>query len=155
MPCWATMDGSGIAYRTSTASIAVIHDHLRRCDACFDPPLHTDVVMEEYARKIHARAVTAEAWDGNTLVGVLAVYLNRLETRTGYITNVSVLPNYQRQGIASELMRQVIELAREKGFIALELEVLPDNTRALGLYRKFGFATIGNKGRKTIMRSSL
>lgn len=125
-------------YRLDTAGPAQLLAHLRGADAGFAPPLSTRVDLADYAQKLATRARRVEAWLGDTLVGLIAVYANDAE-QGGFITNVSVLPEHHGQGIAGELLRRTLALAAELRLPRLRLEVYADNTAALALYRRHGF----------------
>ncbi len=57
----------------------------------------------------------------------------------GYVTNVAVLPEYRRRGIAQRLI--FAEFENEMDFITLE--VRKSNTPAIRLYEKAGFENVG------------
>ena len=57
----------------------------------------------------------------------------------GYVTNVAVLPEYRRRGIAQRLISAQLE--NEMNFITLE--VRKSNTPAIRLYEKTGFENVG------------
>lgn len=57
----------------------------------------------------------------------------------GYVTNVAVLPEYRRRGIAQKLI--FAEFENEMDFITLE--VRKSNTPAIRLYEKAGFENVG------------
>lgn len=57
----------------------------------------------------------------------------------GYVTNVAVLPEYRRQGIAEALIKNQLE--NEMEFISLE--VRQSNAPAISLYEKCGFENVG------------
>jgi ribosomal protein S18 acetylase RimI-like enzyme len=103
------MNCPDIFYRRGSATKAEILAHLIRCDRDFLPPLHTWVDVEEYSTKIAARAVRLEAWKDETLVGLVAAYLNDREARSGFITNVSVLREFTRRGIGAKLVTEALE----------------------------------------------
>ena len=46
-------------------------------------------------------------------------------------------------GIGSELMQKLIDYARENALELIYLEVRGDNSRAIHLYKKFGFKKVG------------
>lgn len=53
------------------------------------------------------------------------------------INQISVLPNYRRQGYGSELMNHLIRKNKN-----ISLEVKCDNLPAIALYEKFGFKKV-------------
>lgn len=57
----------------------------------------------------------------------------------GYVTNVAVLPEYRRQGIAQKLIEE--QLKNEMQFITLE--VRESNHTAISFYTKMGFENVG------------
>ncbi len=57
----------------------------------------------------------------------------------GYVTNVAVLPDFRRQGIAEMLIEKQLE--NDMNFISLE--VRKSNLPAISLYKKLGFETVG------------
>lgn len=63
-------------------------------------------------------------------------YIGRDE---GYITDVAVVPDLRRQGIALTMMRYIMQLAREMGKGRLGLYVSASNTKAIALYYTLGF----------------
>lgn len=58
---------------------------------------------------------------------------------TGYLDQIVVATAHQGRGIAAALLAQAKTLAPH----GLELHVNQDNARAIGFYRKHGFATAG------------
>ena len=58
------------------------------------------------------------------------VYLSRMVTRK----------EYRRRGYGETIARYILDLAKEKGYTEIALGVNCDNTAALSLYRKLGFA---------------
>lgn len=62
-----------------------------------------------------------------------------------HITTVSVDPELQRNGIARKLMKQLLEQAREEGFVCSTLEVRAGNEPAIKLYEKLGYKTTATR----------
>ena len=60
-----------------------------------------------------------------------------------HLLNLSVAPDWQRQGIGSDLARFFVKLARDLGAERIYLEVRPSNTAARALYKRHGFTEIG------------
>lgn len=131
-----------ILYNVNQANVSELAAHLLTVDATFDPALSSRVEILAYSQKLRDQAVRFEAWLGKQLVGLVAIYCNNPTGGKSFVTNVSVLSEYHKQGIAAHLMRQCIDYARELGFGQLELEVSMDNMAAIGLYRNLGFNKI-------------
>jgi len=60
-----------------------------------------------------------------------------------HILNLTVPPEFQRQGIGCRLLKNFLQLARRHGADTLMLEVRPSNHKAISLYGKLGFNEIG------------
>lgn len=131
-----------IIYKTKTASQDDIFLHLLDNDENFYPPLSERLDVKEFAEKIHDLAITFEAWDGNSLIGIVSVYCNR--PVFAFINHVCVSRIYKGNGIASKLISQCIEFARANGLEGVNLEVNPKNKAAISLYEKIGFKKTSN-----------
>lgn len=59
------------------------------------------------------------------------------------ITNVAILPEFRGRKLGEALMRQVMEIASERGARTMSLEVRVSNSIAQSLYRKLGFQNGG------------
>ena len=53
--------------------------------------------------------------------------------------DIAVLPAYRGRGLSRRLMDAAVAHARDLGCCKLTLEVLPGNTTACAVYRRFGF----------------
>lgn len=134
---------------SNEADVAQVATHLRECDALFVPPLNGRVDLDGYADKLVTLGMRFEAWSGDGLVGLVAVYCNASDRHTAFITSVSVLPRWQGQGIAVRLLEQCIAHVRARGFARIELDVDAENLAALSLYEKMGFVT-GDASRRPL-----
>src|SRR5438132_14296581 len=74
---------------------------------------------------------TAGAWDGERMVGFARALCD--EAFNGYISTVCVHPDYQRRGIGTELVTQIIEDSPEISWV---LRARPGTE---GFYERFGF----------------
>ncbi|MCX6731111.1 MAG: N-acetyltransferase [Candidatus Roizmanbacteria bacterium] len=82
------------------------------------------------------------AKDGNKIVGMC----NATLTQGGKVINIQrlhIIPEYQRRGIGSKLIEEVIKTFPKA--LKIELEVEKQNERALTFYQKQGFQRIGKK----------
>ena len=61
------------------------------------------------------------------------------------IENVVVVPDRQRQGIATEMVRDLVERAHASGATSVLLEVRESNLAARQLYKRVGFSQQGRR----------
>ena len=133
-----------VIYRVNEATEEDILGHLRAVSSLFTPSLVDRIDIEVYSWKIRKNALTFEAWDHDKVIGVIACYLNILHNEV-YITNVSVLKEYQGMNIAQCLMRNLMHDKRIIDFRRLRLKVYDDNHKAISFYKKNGFVIFGKE----------
>lgn len=107
-------------------------------EACFTIPWSRTAFEAELADNDLAHYFVVEA-EGQ-VVGYAGTWIILDEA---HVTNVAVLPTYQRRGFGETLMNALMELARAKGAICMTLEVRVSNTDAQRLYRRLGFVVRG------------
>lgn len=56
---------------------------------------------------------------------------------------IALYQEYTGMGIGRAMIQKLINIAQEKGYEQLELEVVADNERAIGLYKSMGFEIFG------------
>ena len=79
-----------------------------------------------------------------TVDGTLVGYAGMLFTPDdAHVTNIAVDPDWQRRGIATELLLELCWKARERECQGMSLEVRVSNTAAQALYARFGFVPAG------------
>jgi ribosomal-protein-alanine N-acetyltransferase len=100
-------------------------------------PWSTSQFKEEFAGIPTTRFMSV-AEDGNTIVGYCGVFLPAPGVEADVLT-VAVLPEYRRQGIAQEFMRQIEAWAVERKASAMMLEVELSNIAAIKLYESLGY----------------
>ena len=103
-------------------------------------PWSTSQFKEEFAG-IPTTRFMAIAESENKIVGYCGVFLPAPGVEADILT-VAVLPEYRRQGIAREFMRQIEEWAKERGASAMMLEVEKSNCAAIELYKNLGYLQI-------------
>lgn len=131
-----------------------IQDHLLVCSNQFTPPLDEYVSINDYSKKIFEQSILFTKLNDEKIIGLLAVYDNN-ENKFGWITNVSVDPDYFKQGIASKLLNRCFDFFIKKRYENIFLEVFGDNKKAINLYIKQGFIKQEKKGDKMILKKEL
>ena len=63
----------------------------------------------------------------------------------GYINNLAIKKEYQGKGYGKMLFEDLLERAQKFEVKTLTLEVEDDNTRAINLYKKYGFQEEGKR----------
>ena len=100
---------------------------------------------KEYIEMMHAdpRSVLYVAIKDGEVVGTVS--LNGLPRRMSHRAElgITVLMSEWGKGLGSRLMETVIDFAEKSGIEIIELAVRSDNERAIRLYKKHGFESIG------------
>lgn len=66
----------------------------------------------------------------------------------GFIDRIGVAPDYQRQGIASRLLRSLISSARRQGLSRVQTYISRHNMASIGLFLALEFTPIGRFTKK-------
>ncbi len=103
-------------------------------------PWSTAQFKEEFAGIPKTRFFSV-AEVGNAIVGYCGVFVPAPGIEADILT-VAVLPDYRRQGIAKEFMRQIEAYAIEREASAMMLEVEISNEPAIKLYESLGYMKI-------------
>lgn len=144
-----------IEYKVSQLSELEIFTYLNENENLFYPNLSSRLDIKEYSIKLHKYATHFCAYDKKKLIGLIACYFNDHETQTGFISSVSVIKNYQRKGIAKDLLKMVISFGKRNTFKKIKLEVNCKNHKANSIYKRSGFIEIECIQNNVIMELSL
>ena len=109
--------------------------------ACFVHPWSEQSLSEELDNET-ARFFVAQL-DG-TAVGYIGA--NNISGEV-YVTNVAVLPEHRKKGIAKALLTKLIAQCKSENATFLTLEVRESNVPAIALYQSFGFTERGCRKR--------
>jgi ribosomal protein S18 acetylase RimI-like enzyme len=92
------------------------------------------------------------ALDGNRVIGWCDVQAaDRPALRHGGVLGMGLLPAYRGRGLGRWLIEETLQAARAFGLSRVELSVRDDNARAVGLYRRLGFAVEGRRRRALLV----
>ncbi len=89
------------------------------------------------------KSVLFTAWKDGVLIGDGS--LSQLPRRMSHRAElgISVVRSEWGHGVGSLLMERLVEFAKASGTELVHLEVRADNERAIRLYERFGFRTVG------------
>lgn len=93
----------------------------------------------ELSRKIAEHAAVITAVINNEKAGLISYYRNDLKSKTAFINLVVVNPKKRGMGVATAMLKKVVEDCADNGFRQIRLEVDSDNKKAIHLYEKAGF----------------
>lgn len=144
-----------ISYSKNLSSMEEIQTHLESVSFSFIPPLNERVDIGEYSKKIYLNAIRFEAWYDESLIGLVACYVNDFVNKIAYVTNVSVDSKMRGQGVAHHLLANLLNDEDLHSFNYVCLEVNRSNVIATSLYRSFGFEQNEIRDQNVIMRLKL
>ena len=109
----------------------------------------TDHLFELFAAAPDRCYFVAEK-DGKLLGGGGIYPTDALPAGTCELVKMWLLPSARGLGLGRDMIGRCLEAAKEKGFTKVYLETMPELTRAISVYEKFGFsfleAPMGNSG---------
>jgi ribosomal-protein-alanine N-acetyltransferase len=106
--------------------------------AQFPEPWTRSMLLDEVTNLATRRYTVAV--EEKKIVGYLGVMYVMDEL---HVNTIGTLPGHEGQGIATSLMNEAWEVAKERGVQRATLEVAVSNTRAQELYFRFGFSPVG------------
>ena len=113
---------------------------------CFlHPYKEKDILYELHENPVSTVLVieyTAKSFGLKQIVGFVDYWIT---FDSGTICQIAVHPDIQREGVGSELMREVLNDARAKKVNTLTLEVRASNEKAINFYKKHGFYVVVTK----------
>ncbi|MGA2569073.1 MAG: N-acetyltransferase [Terracidiphilus sp.] len=116
-------------------------------ELCFQPPARFPrATMRSLVNSPNAATWIAE--ENAELAGFAIVVWEKApakEPRAAYIETVEVAPGHRERGVAGELLHRVEDSARAAGAEAIWLHVDAENTAAVRLYERRGYAKQGRE----------
>jgi GNAT superfamily N-acetyltransferase len=94
---------------------------------------------ETIAREMAEGVIWESAWLGAELVGFHSCAPERASRRLK-LNKLYLLPEYQGRGLGQQLLARVHQLAAQAGVRQVWLQVNKQNARAIGAYRRAGYA---------------
>jgi len=109
-----------------------------------DSPWSMGQFKEEFKGVPNSRYFLVATNSRDQIVGYAAVLVVASGVEADVLT-VAVLPDYTRQGIASNFMAELEKWSISKGAPAMMLEVGTENASAIALYEKLGYENISTR----------
>jgi ribosomal protein S18 acetylase RimI-like enzyme len=121
---------------------ATMHDYVMETWGVWDELWQ----RERYRQNFQPQRLRVIQLDGQD-IGML-----HLQERTEelFLVNLEILPEFQKRGVGSQIIRQVIEEANQLGK-PVALQVLKVNLAARALYQRLGFGVTGENDTHYIM----
>lgn len=110
--------------------------------SCFSQPWSVESLIGELVRNDVAHYVVAE--DDGRIVGYAGIWVMFDEA---HMTNIAVIPEYRRMGVATNIILTMMRYAAGKGAERMTLEVREFNFKAQKLYAKLDFKKVGVRRR--------
>jgi GNAT superfamily N-acetyltransferase len=126
-----------------------VYNHLCQCSSYYKPQLDSYVNLNHYSKKLYTHSLRFDCFEKEQLIGLIAIYANK---DIAFITNVSVLPQFQGKGIAQKLLDKCVFFLKENfNLNSIRLETFTENKRALNFYIRNHFKIIGKEKNKITM----
>jgi len=142
-----------ILYKRNTVTKDVLYQFIK-CNNLLGK-LSTKNILRLYLNKVLHYAEIFEAWNQSELIGFIAVYLNRIETKTSFITYFATALNSRRQKVATQMLESLCSYAKEMNFCYIDLEVEKSNLAAITFYKKHNFVVKKLKSKTLYMQKCL
>lgn len=123
----------------NVVSLDMIEAFLFDVDMDFPVPLSDKVVLNKYAVKLYEKATLCCEIDNGTIVGMVAGYTENIINNMAYIALVGVKKEYRGNGIASNLIKQFIDISNNKKINKIHVYTDCSNINAISMYEKLGF----------------
>jgi len=92
-----------------------------------------------FANRCIGKAVRTHIYTVVAVVNDKTVAYGHIEYESKYWLGICVLPNQQGKGYGRDMVKHLIDTAKEKRLPKLDLTVDSDNVKAISLYKKVGF----------------
>lgn len=112
----------------------------------FEPPLFERIearsnvsTINAYVDKVLEKANVMVYEKNDEFIGIIIVYANDSKNNQAYIPFLAVKNSFSGKGIATRLLENAIQIAKDNHMEKIGVKTWNDNKPAIHLYRKFGF----------------
>lgn len=129
-------EGTELRFIKPTADDA---DRIAKIESeCFGAAAWSKTSVVDFIKNQYSHVVAAVV--DEQIVGYAGAFIICGEAE---ISNVAVLPDYRRRGIAAAMLRWLYDVAKDAGAECIMLEVRDGNVAARTLYEAEGFVNVG------------
>lgn len=104
-----------------------------------------------YLEKLSHHSEILVHQDNKGVLGYVFFYCNAIDKKASYITLIGTSERARGKGVGHGLLRHVLLVSRQRGFLCCQLEVRKDNARAFNFYKKIGFQIQEDRPDKYLM----
>ncbi|MBO5505642.1 MAG: GNAT family N-acetyltransferase [Clostridia bacterium] len=116
-----------------------VYDFLKKVDSNFPVPLSKRQDLKFLSEKLTDKGTLCIATDDGNIVSMVGGYTENIIDNKAYISVVATLKEYSGKGFAKRLVREFIEVCKEKNIDAAHLYTVHNNTVAVNMYKSLGF----------------
>lgn len=117
----------------------LIYSFLKKVNRTFPVTISEKQDLFEYAKKLSAKATICVEIRDDDIVSMVAGYTTGVTNNQGYIALVATVPEVRGQGLAGNLVREFLSIAKEKKLSTVHLYTVSRNEIAVKMYREIGF----------------
>ena len=115
---------------------------INKLDKNYIPPISNLTDIEEYCKKLIAKAIILIISIDNKDLGLIAFYANDQISKTVYISSIGLAKEIQNQGLGKKLLEKAIIKAKKNKMRKIQLEVNINNNDGLNFYINNNFKKI-------------
>ena len=119
-------------------------------------PLSKRVDVSAYTKKLLERgSLYVVLSDNGDPAGIMGFYANDQETKSAFLSILSLLPEFHRMGTGRKLMEILVSECKKAGMNEIFLKVSRENSDAIAYYEAMGFRTTSSNSVKLVMTMGL
>lgn len=115
----------------------------------------SQVDLDGYLQKLKENAEFVTHFSSVDLSAFVAFYCNDPEGENAFITLVLTNPEFRGYGLASSLLKAVLDIVKRRGVSFCGLEVKKNNAAAISVYKKAGFVISEDREDSFLMKVRL
>jgi len=119
-------------------------------------PLSKRVDVSAYTKKLLERgSLFVVLSDNGDPAGIMGFYANDQETKSAFLSILSLLPEFHNMGTGRKLMEILVSECKKAGMNEIFLKVSRENSDAIAYYEAMGFRTTSSNSVKLVMTMGL